>query len=75
VTDVGAIGPTVRDDATGIVVPPGDADALADALLRARAIPHSTFATPLDRAAQKHDVRVVGSKLRSIYDIAVKDQR
>src|SRR5262249_8129237 len=31
VTDVGAIGPTVRADATGLVVPPGNADAFADA--------------------------------------------
>ncbi len=28
VTDVGAMGPTVREDGTGVVVPPGDPEAL-----------------------------------------------
>jgi glycosyltransferase involved in cell wall biosynthesis len=32
VTDVGALGETVREDGTGIVVPPGDAAALARAI-------------------------------------------
>jgi glycosyltransferase involved in cell wall biosynthesis len=32
-TDVGALGQTVRDDGTGLVVPAGDVDRLAEALL------------------------------------------
>jgi glycosyltransferase involved in cell wall biosynthesis len=32
VTDVGALGETVREDATGLVVPPGDAAALREAI-------------------------------------------
>jgi glycosyltransferase involved in cell wall biosynthesis len=75
VSDVGAIGPTVRDDATGIVVPSGDESALADALLRAAATPRSMLAEALDTAAQKHEVGVVGPKLRAIYELAADDQR
>jgi glycosyltransferase involved in cell wall biosynthesis len=73
VTDVGAIGPTVRDDATGYVVQPGDADALADALLRA-ARNGRTFTAALDAAASRHDVSVVGPALRTIYELAARDR-
>jgi glycosyltransferase involved in cell wall biosynthesis len=38
-TDVGAIGEIVRDGSTGLLVPPGDADALTDALRRLAAEP------------------------------------
>jgi glycosyltransferase involved in cell wall biosynthesis len=72
VTDVGAIGPTVRDDATGYVVQPGDADGLADALLRA-ARRGRTFTAALDAAAARHDVSVVGPALRTIYELAASD--
>jgi glycosyltransferase involved in cell wall biosynthesis len=33
-TSVNAIGETIQDDGTGIVVPPNDPDRLADAMLR-----------------------------------------
>lgn len=72
-SDVGAIGPTVRDDATGIVIAPRDVGALADAMIRAAATPPAAFAEALDDAARRHDVGVVGRRLREIYDIAVND--
>jgi glycosyltransferase involved in cell wall biosynthesis len=69
-SDVGAIGPTVKADGTGIVVTPGDATELADALLRAARSDRDAFAAALDTAAQRHDVSVVGPRLRSIYELA-----
>jgi glycosyltransferase involved in cell wall biosynthesis len=68
------LGPTVRGDRTGIVVAPGDARELADALLRAIELPRSAFETALDRAAHAHDVSVVGPTLRQIYEIAAGDR-
>jgi glycosyltransferase involved in cell wall biosynthesis len=70
VSDVGAIGPTVRDDGTGFVVPPGDSAALATAMERAVQAPAGGFADGLDRAARRHDVSVVGPMLRDIYEQA-----
>jgi glycosyltransferase involved in cell wall biosynthesis len=70
VSDVGAIGPTVRDDGTGFVVPPGDAAALATAMERAVRAPAGGLADALDRAARRHDVSVVGPMLRDIYEQA-----
>jgi glycosyltransferase involved in cell wall biosynthesis len=71
VSDVGAIGPTVRDDATGLVVAPGDRDALADAILRATKCDATQLSRALDDAASRHDVAVVGARLRDIWDVAV----
>jgi glycosyltransferase involved in cell wall biosynthesis len=74
VSDVGALGPTVRDDGTGIVVAPGDARELAEALLRAIGLPRAAFEAALDQAAHAHDVSVVGPTLRRIYQIAADDR-
>jgi glycosyltransferase involved in cell wall biosynthesis len=71
VSDVGAIGPTVRDDATGFVVAPGDRDELADAMLRAATSDATRLEPALEDAAGRHDVAVVGARLRAIWDIAV----
>jgi glycosyltransferase involved in cell wall biosynthesis len=70
VTDVGAIGPTVRDDETGWVVPPSDADALGDAIAGAM---RSLMAgkdkeAALDAATTRHDHKSVGPILRTLYD-------
>ncbi|HEV7526235.1 MAG TPA: glycosyltransferase family 4 protein [Acidimicrobiia bacterium] len=73
VSDVGAIGPTVRADGTGFVVEPGDAEALADAMLKATATTEATFAAPLAAAAARHHVSVVGARLRAIYDLAAAE--
>ena len=72
-SDVGAIGPTVRADGTGLVVPPGDAGALADAMLKATAADDSVFAEALSAAARRHDVSVVGARLREIYELAAAE--
>jgi glycosyltransferase involved in cell wall biosynthesis len=73
VSDVGAIGPTVRDDGTGFVVNPGNADSLADAMLTAVRSTRGTFGAALEKAAHRHDASVVGPQLRAIYDLAVAD--
>ncbi len=74
VSDVGAIGPTVRSDATGIVIAPRDPEALADAILRAIDSPLGAFSAALDSAARGHDVTVVGPTLRQIYEIASSER-
>jgi glycosyltransferase involved in cell wall biosynthesis len=71
VSNVGAIGPTVRDDATGLVVAPGDPAQLAEAMLRTRTSDTTQLERALDAAAARHDVAVVGARLRAIWDIAV----
>jgi glycosyltransferase involved in cell wall biosynthesis len=73
VSDVGAIGPTVRADGTGFVVPPGDADALAGCMLEALG-KQASFTEPLAAAARRHDVSVVGARLREIYDLAAAER-
>ena len=72
-SDVGAIGPTVRDDGTGLIVTPGDAESLADAMLQASNLTIHDFAASLDAAARRHDVSVVGPTLRAIYELAASD--
>jgi len=73
VTDVGAIGPTVRDDKTGWVVPPNDADALADVIADAMRslLAGEGRAEALDTAASRHDYTAVGPVLRALYDDAL----
>jgi glycosyltransferase involved in cell wall biosynthesis len=70
VTDVGALGDTVREDETGIVVPPADADALAAAMVALvrdrRALDEFTA-----NAGRIRDLRApqrVGALLRDVYD-------
>lgn len=70
VTDVGALGPTVRDDGTGLVVPPNDAEAFAAAMSSVVLDPDPAWPHRIDAAAQQHDVSSVGPKLRQIYDVA-----
>lgn len=70
VTDVGAIGPTVRDAETGWVVPPNDAEALADTMATAMrsVLAGEDKAAALDAAATRHDHRSIGPVLRAVYD-------
>jgi glycosyltransferase involved in cell wall biosynthesis len=72
VTDVGALGETVRQDRTGWIVPPNDVDALASMLLEAMdAVARGDGRThELTEAARRHDYRSVGPALRSIYEVA-----
>ena len=71
VTDVGALGETVRHDRTGWVAPPNDADALASTLLDAMdAVTRGQDRSEeLDQAAQRHDYDSVGPALRAIYEL------
>jgi glycosyltransferase involved in cell wall biosynthesis len=75
VTDVGAIGPTVREDRTGEVALPGSATGLAQAIARVLSVDRVELETRLDLAAHQHDCSVVGPKIRAIYDLATRDLR
>lgn len=70
VSDVGALGETVREDGTGVVVPPGDAAALAagivDALSPERWEPASANCR---RIALERSPEAVGRRLREVYDL------
>jgi glycosyltransferase involved in cell wall biosynthesis len=70
VTEVGALGDTVRREATGSVVPPGDARALADAIERyVTDSAHWSAAAEAARGmADKRSPAVVGAQLRAVYD-------
>lgn len=69
VTDVGALGETVREDGTGLVVPPGDATVLARSIegyLSDRAVlarhAQRTLAIRQERSPQE-----IGARLRELY--------
>ena len=72
-SDVGAIGPTVRDDGTGLLVIPGDMHSLADAMMKAAGTAGFSFDQALVAAARRHDYRIVGPQLRAIYDVVTAD--
>jgi glycosyltransferase involved in cell wall biosynthesis len=74
-SDVGALGPTVRGDATGLVVRPGNSGDLAAAIVKAASTPSAAFRGRIANAARSHDYSVVGPRLREIYDTAVANQR
>jgi glycosyltransferase involved in cell wall biosynthesis len=68
-SDVGALGATVREDGTGVVLAPRDVTGLAAALMDAcSAGPSDGGATA--SASEKHDQTRVGPLLRAIYDVA-----
>jgi glycosyltransferase involved in cell wall biosynthesis len=73
VTEVGALGETVRLDRTGWVVPPNDAEQLAATLCDAmQSVGRGADrAQELADAASRHDYRSVGPALRAVYDLAV----
>jgi glycosyltransferase involved in cell wall biosynthesis len=72
VTDVGALGPSVRDDDTGWVIPPRDAAALAGALKSAfDSLDSDSRESALAAAAASHHTSQVGPMLRNIYDRCV----
>lgn len=69
-SDVGALGPSVRTDRSGWVVPPSDAAALADAILIARSDDLGrgrAAANSLDVGRSRSPERI-GLRLRQIYD-------
>ena len=72
-SDVGALGPTVRAHATGIVCPPGDVTALAQAMLdfqewRVR----EPLVDKIEPALALHDPVRLGPMLRRVYDSATE---
>jgi len=72
VTDVGALGDTVREDGTGIVVPPGDAAALAETVERLLS-DRPRLAGYAERALAVREARSparIGSLLRLTYEAA-----
>ncbi|HAP77354.1 MAG TPA: hypothetical protein DCR14_14885 [Acidimicrobiaceae bacterium] len=72
VTDVGAIGPTVRDDQTGEVVPPSDPAALAAAIDKVLRAGVPAYADRLAAAVVRHEPRAVGAVLREVYETAAR---
>jgi glycosyltransferase involved in cell wall biosynthesis len=73
VSDVGALGETVRTDASGWVVPPGDAPALAESLLTAigdQAARAAAAAAMVTVAADRRP-ELVGARLRAVYETAI----
>ncbi len=73
VSDVGAIGPTVHDDGTGVVVPPGDPGALAAAMRTLAASPDMVrdHRAAIERVGPTYDAGVVGAAVRDVFEIAV----
>lgn len=69
-SDVGALGPTVRADGTGIVIEPGDPDTLAEAMIRLAMDGGASWSHALETAAESHSYEAVGAQLRDIYGLA-----
>ena len=72
VTDVGALGPTVRADETGLVVAPSDVESLAFAITKL-ANDHAArtrFAQNARRVARLHTYEAVGNELRAVFEQA-----
>lgn len=69
VADVGALGDAVREDATGLVVPPDDPGALATAV---RALLEPTawrrYSDAARRIARERSPEATGTRLREVYD-------
>lgn len=72
VSDVGALGATVREDCAGAVVEPGSIPSLVEAMRSASRRPDLRVAwgTTAAAAAALHSFDAVGSQLRHVFDIA-----
>lgn len=69
VTNVGALGTTVREEGTGLVVAPGDPHGLADAIVRMlEPAQWSNAAQECRRVAEERSPRATGLRLREVYD-------
>lgn len=72
VADVGALGPSVRDDGTGWIVPPRDPAALAEALTSAfDSLDSDNREAAFAAAIASHQPDSVGPMLRDVYDKCV----
>jgi glycosyltransferase involved in cell wall biosynthesis len=67
-SDVGAVGPTVREENTGIVIPPRDPEALAMAMLSVGTGNPDAFADHVSAAIKSHSYATLGPQLRAVYD-------
>jgi glycosyltransferase involved in cell wall biosynthesis len=69
-TDVGALGPSVRSEGTGFVIPPGDAEALAVAIRTAVADCNARERARRSEAevAASRTPERIGTALRGLYD-------
>lgn len=72
VSDVGAMGATVRDEQTGLVVEPNSAPALAAALDEAVRADRGRFAERVAVARLEHDYTVVGRELRRVLNVVAE---
>lgn len=72
VADVGALGDVVREDGTGLVVPPHDPAALATAV-RALLEPAAwrQHAGAARRVARERSPHAIGTRLRQVYDVVL----
>ncbi len=77
VTDVGAIGPTVREDGSGLVVKPGSAEDLATALDKAARLEtlRDELRYAVLRTAKLHSYDNVGADLRDILSTAATERK
>ncbi|MFM7270461.1 MAG: glycosyltransferase family 4 protein [Actinomycetes bacterium] len=70
VTDVGALGDTVREEGSGWVIAPSDPDALAEAIIRAVLDPDALArcGAAMARIAEVRSPTNVGLRLREVYE-------
>ena len=71
VSDVGALGHSVRSEGTGLVVPPRDPMALAAAIESVLERPPDLASAKVVSAIDSHDYSRVGVKLRRTYELVV----
>jgi glycosyltransferase involved in cell wall biosynthesis len=74
VSDVGALGETIREDRTGWVVPPGDASQLAAAMLTALGDEGGlrAAADAADAIARARTPTLTGRRWRAVYEQAIE---
>lgn len=72
-SDVGAVGPTVRADGSGWVVPPGDVDALVERVqaVAADATARREARAAIEAALPKHSYERCARTLQRAYELAV----
>lgn len=73
VSEVGALGDSVRHDATGLVIPPNDSQALAGALidLQADAVGRSAYAQGAKVVANARTPAIVADQITRLYNICL----
>lgn len=73
VSDVGALGETVRSDGTGLVIPPGDPDALAAAITTL--LQPATWARAFNACAtvsRERSPAAFGREMRAVYETVLR---